>query len=101
MPLDEPKLRKLVAIDPAAPLSRVALGRKLAEAEHLSFANEHAPDHLATYPVLGDALIRLGRTDDARRVLAAGLPRAEAVGQGMGRDLAPAMRVMLDGLGTV
>ncbi len=106
MALDEPKLRKLVALDPTDPLSRFALGRKLAEADetlveavdHLRFANAHAPDHLATYNILSDALIRLGRLDEARAVLMAGIPRADAVGEGMGRDLAPALRAMLDGI---
>ena len=107
MALDLPKLRKLVALDPADPLSRFALGRKLAEhdatlaeaIEHLCFSNEHAPDHLATYHILSDALIRLGRADEARPVLLAGLARAAAVGSGMGRDLGPAMQALLDGLG--
>ncbi len=106
MAMDLPKLRKLVALDPADPLSRFALGRKLAETddglaeavEHLRFSNDHAPDHLASYHILSDVLIRLGRTDEARPVLAAGLRRADAVGEGMGRDLGPAMRAMLDGL---
>ena len=104
MAMDLPKLRKLVALDPSDALSRFALGRKLAESddtlpeavEHLTFANAHAPDHLATYNVLGDALVRLGRYVDARAVLTAGIPRADAVGEGMGRDLAPALRKMLD-----
>jgi hypothetical protein len=80
MPMDLPTLRKLVSLDPNDPLSRFALGKKLFEteppppgalaeaAEHLSFANAHAPDHLATYHILGQTLIALGRTDDARRL---------------------------------
>jgi predicted Zn-dependent protease len=101
--LDEAKLRKLVALDPADPLSRFALGRKLAEddatlaeaVEHLRFSNEHAPDHLATYHILAQTLIRLRRLGEARVVLTAGLQRAAAVGSGMGRDLGPAMEQML------
>ena len=108
MALDLPKLRKLVSLDAGDPLSRFALGRKLAETDdglaeavdHLRFSNEHAPDHLATYHILADALIRLGRPDEARPVLVAGLARADAVGQGMGRDLGPAMGQLLAGLGT-
>ena len=106
MALDEAKLRKLVALDPADPLSRFALGRKLAESdatraeaiEHLRFSNEHAPDHLATYHVLGQALLDLGRADEARTVLTAGLAKASRVTEGMGKDLGPAMAAMLDGL---
>jgi len=115
MALDLPKLRRLVSLDPDDPLSRFALGKKLFEAhaddpsaagaaavaeaaEHLAFANGRAPEHLATYHILGRVLIRLGRTDQARRVLEAGVRRVADVGEGMGRDLGPAMRQMLDAL---
>ena len=111
--MDLPTLRKLVALDPQDPLSRFALGKKLYEtatgaeapppadellresAEHLAFANANAPDHLATYNILGRVLIKLGRTEDARRVLEEGIRRTAAVGEGMGRDLGPAMRERL------
>jgi predicted Zn-dependent protease len=114
--LDLPKLRKLLAIDPADPLSRFALGRKLAEAagtpdapdepaalaeaaEHLRVANAKAPDHLATYHILGQTLARAGRTDEARDVLTRGYERASLVTEGMGKDLAPLMRQLLADLG--
>ena len=107
--MDVAKLRKLVALDPDDPLSRFALGRKLFETEnspeslseaagHLAFANARDLTHLATYHILGQVLIRLGRNDEARRLLTAGLKRAAAVGEGMGRDLGPAMEEMLDSL---
>jgi len=113
LPFDLPKLRELVALDPNDPLSRFALGRRLFEghaagwsrelleeaAEHLAFANEHNPEHLATYHVLGQVLAALGRRDDARRVFEAGIQRTDAVGEGMGRDLGPAMRKLLEELG--
>src|SRR4051794_40349693 len=115
MPLDLPKLRKLVAIDPADPLSRFALGKKLFEsagsadapdenaalteaAENLRLANHTAPEHLATYHVLAQALLKLGLKDEAREVLTSGIDRASAVTEGMGRDLAPMMREMLEAL---
>lgn len=108
MAMDLPKLRKLVALDPNDPLSRFALGRKLFEgeptpadlaeaAEHLRFANEKAPEHLATYHILGQVLIRAGQTDEARRVLEEGVRRTALIGEGMGRDLGPAMRKLLAG----
>lgn len=112
MALDLPTLRKLLALDPNDSLSRFALGRKLAEvaagpdspelseaAEHLLFANAHAPAHLATYHILGGVLIRLGRKEQAQSVLTAGISRVAGVGEGMGRDLGPAMQQMLDSLG--
>ena len=107
--LDVAKLRKLVALDENDPLSRFALGRKLFETEgstaaleeaarHLRFANAKAPEHLATYHILGQVLFKLGRNDEARKVFEAGIVRAEAVGEGMGRDLAPAMRELVSRL---
>jgi predicted Zn-dependent protease len=109
MALDLPKLRKLLALDPNDPLSRFAIGKKLFEeptsdadlteaAEHLTFANQRAPEHLATYHILAQTLIRLGRKDEARRVLEEGIRRTSAVGEGMGRDLGPAMSDLLASL---
>lgn len=109
MPLDLPKLRKLVSLDQSDPLSRFALGKKLFEeasdaamlseaAEHLRFANQKAPDHLATYHVLAQTLIRLERNDEARQVLDAGIQKSAAFAHGMGRDLGPLMQNMLRNL---
>jgi tetratricopeptide (TPR) repeat protein len=102
MALDLPKLRKLVSLDENDPLSRFALGKKLFETgeleeavHHLQFANTAAPQHLATYHILSQALIQLGKKDDARSVLLAGIPRVQSVGEGMGRDLGPAMEKLL------
>ena len=104
MALDLDKLRRLVALDPADPLSRFALGKKLLDEgtehlpeaiEHLTIANQTAPAHLATYPALATAFIQSGRLEEARSVLTAGLPRVQAVGEGMGRDLGPLMAGML------
>jgi len=106
--MDLSTLRKLVALDENDPLSRFALGRRLAEegdpaaldeaAGHLRFANSRDPGHLATYHVLAQVLIKLGLTDEARGVLTRGLEKTEGIGEGMGRDLGPAMREMLDQL---
>ena len=108
MALDIPKFRKLVALDEVDPLSRFALGQALFRedsieawheaAEHLRFANAKDPDHLATYHVLGQVLIKLGRNTEARDVLTAGCERVGAVGEGMGRDLGPAMADLLQTL---
>jgi hypothetical protein len=110
MPMDIPTLRKLVALDHNDPLSRFALGKKLFEesggsremleeaADHLAFANERAPEHLATYHVYGLVLVQLDRKDEARRVLEHGVNRVAAIGGGMGRDLGPAMSELLQRL---
>jgi len=107
--MDISTLRKLVALDENDPLSRFALGRKLFEdfsaggdramleeaATHLSFANGRAPEHLATYHIYARTLVALGKTEEARAVLAEGVRRVAAAGGGMGRDLGPAMDEML------
>ena len=108
MALDVAKFRKLVALDEADPLSRFALAQALFQdgsdealneaPEHLTFANSQAPDHLATYHVLGQVLIKLSRHSEARDVLTAGCAKTEAVGEGMGRDLGPAMAELLRSL---
>ena len=100
--------RKLVAMDDSDALSRFALGQALFQeggiealheaAEHLLFANAKAPAHLATYHVLGQVLIKLGRKSEARRVLTEGCKKTEAVGVGMGHDLGPAMADLLETL---
>jgi predicted Zn-dependent protease len=102
MAMDLEKLRKLVGLDESDPLSRFALGKKLFEtgelteaSEHLAFANAKAPDHLATYHILSQTLIALGKTDEARTILRAGIEKVAGVGGGMGRDLGPAMQEML------
>jgi predicted Zn-dependent protease len=106
MALDVPKLRKLLALDPDDALSRFALGNglltrdgspaALAEAaEHLRVANAKAPEHLATYHLLAQALIGQREHAAARPVLERGIARAGQVTEGMGKDLAPAMRAML------
>ena len=106
--MDVSKLRELVALDEGDPLSRFALGQKLFQdegsdalqeaAEHLIFANEKSPDHLATYHVLGQILIQLGRKDEARRVLTEGCEKVSGAGECMGRDLGPVMADMLEAL---
>ncbi len=105
MALDVARFRKLVALAEDDPLSRFALGQALFReggiealheaAEHLLFANEKAPTHLATYHVLGQVLIKLGRKSEARRVLTEGCEKVGGVGDGMGRDLGPAMAELL------
>ncbi len=108
MALDVSKFRKLVALDENDPLSRFALGQALFQegsiealhevAEHLLFANAKDPDHLATYHVLGQVLIKLDRSSEARDVLSAGCVKSESVGECMGRDLGPAMADLLESL---
>ncbi len=109
MAMDLEKLRKLLSLDRGDPLSRFALGKKLFESatdnvmleeavEHLRVSNSKAPDHLATYHVLAQSLLKLHRTAEAAEVLRAGIPRVARVGEGMGRDLGPLMQAMLQSI---
>ena len=108
MALNVDRFRKLVALDEDDPLSRFALGQALFQegsvealneaAEHLIVANAKAPEHLATYHVLGQVLIRLERISEAQNVLTAGCEKVGAIGEGMGRDLGPAMAELLQAL---
>lgn len=109
MAMDVSMFRKLVALDPEDALNRFGLGKKLFEtsdnekalteaAEHLQFANAKAPEHLATYHILGQVLIKLGRTQEAKHVLQAGHEKTTGIGEGMGRDLGPAMAALLASL---
>ena len=109
MPMDLTKCRKLVTMDDSDALSRFALGQALFQqgdspealneaVEHLRFANTKDPDHLATYHIFGQVLIKLGRKDEARTVLGTGSTKAGDVGEGMGHDLGPAMAKLLETL---
>lgn len=48
--------------------------------------------------MLGQLLIRVGRAEEARDVLLRGLERTQGLGEGMGRDLGPAMQALLAAL---
>ena len=108
MALDISKFRKLVSLDEKDPLSRFALGQALfregtGEAareatDHLLFAKTHAPNHLATYHVLAQVLIKIGRTDEARTVLGEGCEKSKGMGECTGQDLGPVMAEMLESL---
>jgi len=109
MPLGIEDFRKLVALDEDDPLSRFALGQALFKesdnpqllteaAEHLSFTNAKDPGHLATYYILGQVLIKLGRNGEARKVLEAGQVKAAGVGHGMGHDLGPLMAELIESI---
>ena len=109
MPLGIEDFRKLVALDENDPLSRFALGQALFReadgpemlneaAEHLLFTNAKDPEHMATYYILGQILIKLGRNDEARNVLETGREKVAGLGEGQGRDLCPAMAELLESI---
>lgn len=114
MPLDTATLRQLVELDPKDPLARFALGKRLydearegAEASdallaeaavHLEAGRGLAPQHVATYHILAQVLMYLGRDPEARAALQEGCRRAAAAPPGGGADLLPALQQLLSEL---
>jgi len=67
--------------------------------EHLSVAVELDPVHVASHLALGRALVKLGRQEEARAVLQAGISAAVSGRSNGGVDLVPEMRALLQALG--
>jgi predicted Zn-dependent protease len=105
MNLDE--FRQMVAKHPNGFLGRYGLGNKLLqEGGHLEEAVEHLqaavkldPVHVASHLALGKALIALGRKEEAKPVLRAGIEAAISGLSNGGGDLVPDMRALLQTLG--
>ena len=109
MPLGIADFRKLVALDENNPLSRFALGQALFReadnddmlneaAGHLRFSNENDPEHLATFLIFAQVLIKLGLDDEARTVLQVGHKKTVGLEMGQGHDLGPAMEDLLESI---
>lgn len=114
MGLDTSTLRQLVELDPRDPLGRFALGKRLYDearegaadperllheaAGHLRAGSALAPEHVATYHILGQVLMLLEQDDEARDVLERGCRRAAAAPPGAGNDLLPALQQLLSEL---
>ena len=90
MPLDrEAMLRKFIEQKPDDPFPRYALamelvsgGRSEDAAAVFAALVERIPGYVATYLHYGATLGKLGRRDEARAVLGAGIERARAAGDG-------------------
>lgn len=81
------RLEEFVATKPNDAFSRYGLavecmnlGDTVAAEEHFGKLIETAPDYVPAYQQLGQLLVRLGRTDDARRVLTSGMIVAQKKG---------------------
>jgi predicted Zn-dependent protease len=104
--MDIDAFRQMVAKNPKGFLGRYGLGNKilqeggsLAEAvEHLQAAVQLDPVHVASHLALGRALIGLGRSEEAKPVLKAGIDAAMSGRSNGGRDLVPEMQMILQGL---
>lgn len=97
----------MVAKHPKGFLGRYGLGNKIMQeggdleeaVEHLRVAVEVDPVHVAAHFALGRALAGLGRKEEAKPVLSAGIEAAQSGRASGGGDLVPEMRTLLQTLG--
>ncbi|MBM4119420.1 MAG: tetratricopeptide repeat protein [Nitrospira sp.] len=105
--MDIEAFRLMVSRNPKGFLGRYGLGNKILQeggdmneaVEHLSVAVELDPVHVASHLALGRALVKLGRQEEARAVLQAGISAAVSGRSNGGVDLVPEMRALLQALG--
>jgi predicted Zn-dependent protease len=101
--MDLDAFRQMVVKNPKGFLGRYGLGNKLLQedgsveeaVEHLSVAVQLDPLHVASHLALGRALIKQGKKEDAKPVLAAGIDAAMSGRSNGGKDLVPEMQQLL------
>jgi tetratricopeptide (TPR) repeat protein len=81
------QLQEMLAEDPNDPFLRYGVGMEYVSEGNLDEAVrcftdlfESSPDYIAAYQQAGQALVRLGRADEARSVLERGIGAARASG---------------------
>lgn len=105
--MDLDAFRQMVAKNPNGFLGRYGLGNKLIQEngnleeaiEHLRVATQLDPTHVASHLGLGKALASLGRKEEAKPVLQAGIDAARSGRSSGGIDLVPEMQALLRTLG--
>ena len=105
--MDLDAFRQMVAKNPKGFLGRYGLGNKILQeggnleeaVEHLRVAVQLDPLHVASHLALARALAALGRKEEAKPVLAAGINAAASGRSSGGADLIPEMRALLQTLG--
>ncbi|MGH7221081.1 MAG: tetratricopeptide repeat protein [Nitrospiraceae bacterium] len=105
--MDIDAFRQMVAKNPKGFIGRYGLGNKILQqgsnleeaVEHLTVATQLDPTHVASHLGLGHALVSLGRKDEARPVLQAGIDAARSGRSNGGGDLVPEMEALLRSLG--
>ena len=105
--MDLDAFRQMVTKNPKGFLGRYGLGNKLIQeggnleeaVEHLTVATQLDPTHVASHLHLGHALVSLGRKNEARPVLQAGIDAARSGRSNGGGDLVPEMQTLLQTLG--
>jgi thioredoxin-like negative regulator of GroEL len=105
--VDLDAFREMVAKNPRGFLGRFGLGNKLLQeggnldevVEHLTVATQLDPTHVASHLALARALIGLGKKDEAKPILAAGIDAALSGQSSGGNDLVPELQQLLRALG--
>ncbi len=105
--MDIDAFRQMVTKNPKGFLGRYGLGNKILQeggnleeaVEHLRVAVQLDPVHVASHLALGRALVKLGRKDEAKPVLQAGIDAAASGRSNGGVDLIPEMRMLLQSIG--
>lgn len=105
--MDLDAFRQMVTKNPKGFLGRYGLGNKILQeggdlreaADHLRVAVQLDPTHVASHLALGRALIGLGRHDEAKPILKAGIDVALSGRSNGGVDLVPEMQALLRTLG--
>ena len=104
--MDLEAFRQMVAKNPKGFLGLYGLGSKILQehgnleeaVEHLRVAVQLDPVHVASHLALGRALAALGRKDEAKVVLNAGIDAAQSGRSNGGMDLIPEMRALIQTL---
>ena len=105
--MDIDGFRQMVAKNPKGFLGRYGLGNKILQeggsldeaVEHLRVAVQLDPLHVASHLALGRALIGIKQTEEAQRILQAGIDAATSGRSNGGRDLVPEMQSLVRSLG--
>ena len=105
--MDLDAFRQMVAKNPRGFLGRFGLGNKLIQeggsleeiVEHLTVATQLDPTHVASHLFLGRALIGLGKNNEAKPILTAGVDAALSGRSSGGGDLVPELQRLLRTLG--
>jgi len=105
--MDISAFRQMVEKNPKGFLGRYGLGNKILQesgsveeaAEHLTVATQLDPTHVASHLALGRALVTLGRKEEAKPVLKAGIDAAVSGRSNGGVDLVSELQQLLRTLG--
>ena len=104
--MDTEAFRQMVAKYPNGFLGRYGLGNRLLQegqqleeaVEHLQVAVKLDPSHVASHLSLGRALMAVGRLDEAKPILQAGIAAARSGRSSGGGDLVPELQSLLASL---